>query len=175
MESTTSLKKRVYLFGGNHNEGNSGMKNLLGGKGANLAEMAGLGIPVPPGFTVTTDVCTEYHEYGKETVMKVLSEEVEAGIRHVEDIIEAKFGSLHNPCLFSVRSGARVSMPGMMDTVLNIGLKIGICGEHGGDPVSIDFFHRAGLDYVSCSPFRVPIARLAAAQAAIRELKGGGQ
>lgn len=122
METATNLKKRVYLFGGDKNEGDANMKPLLGGKGANLAEMASLEIPVPPGFTVTTEVCTEYHTYGRDRVMRVLREEVEEGVQHMENIMGKKFGSEEDPCLISVRSGARVSMPGMMDTVLNIGL-----------------------------------------------------
>jgi pyruvate,orthophosphate dikinase len=98
------------------------MKNLLGGKGANLAEMSLIGIPVPPGFTITTDTCTEYNQLGKEAVIELLKEEVEAAVANVEQIMGTTFGSDENPCLLSVRSGARVSMPGMMDTVLNLGM-----------------------------------------------------
>ena len=98
------------------------MKPLLGGKGANLAEMSSLSIPVPPGFTVTTDVCTEYHTEGREFVIEALAEEVRQGVRHMEIIMGKEFGSITDPLLLSVRSGARVSMPGMMDTVLNLGL-----------------------------------------------------
>ncbi len=115
-------KKRVYLFGDGKADGKTEMKNLLGGKGANLAEMNLIGIPVPPGFTITSDVCTEYNNLGKEKIMELLRPEVDAGIKNIEKIMGTSFGDMENPCLVSVRSGARVSMPGMMDTVLNIGL-----------------------------------------------------
>ena len=114
--------KRVYTFGDKKAEGNSTMKNLLGGKGANLAEMNLIGVPVPPGFTITTDVCTEYNKLGKDKVVELLKEAVEASIKNVEQIMGTKFGSNEDPLLLSVRSGARVSMPGMMDTVLNLGM-----------------------------------------------------
>jgi pyruvate,orthophosphate dikinase len=114
-------KKYVYIFGKGKAEGNAKMKNLLGGKGANLAEMINLDIPVPAGFTVSTEVCTYYYD-NKETYPKALKDEVEKALRHVENIMGAKFGDINNPLLVSVRSGARVSMPGMMDTVLNLGL-----------------------------------------------------
>ena len=111
----------VYFFGGGTAEGNSGMKDLLGGKGANLAEMAGLGIPVPAGFTITTEVCTWYYEHG-QTYPESLKAEVEAALRRVEEVMGSRFGDPENPLLVSVRSGARQSMPGMMETVLNVGL-----------------------------------------------------
>lgn len=114
--------KRVYTFGNGQAEGNAGMKNLLGGKGANLAEMNLIGVPVPPGFTITTDVCTEYFELGKDKVVELLKPEVEKAIALVEEQMKSKFGDLENPLLVSVRSGARASMPGMMDTILNLGL-----------------------------------------------------
>jgi len=114
--------KRVYTFGDRKAEGNAGMKNLLGGKGANLAEMNLTGVPVPPGFTITTDVCTEYNELGADKTFDLLKEEVVAAIKNIERIMGSEFGSRDNPCLLSVRSGARVSMPGMMDTVLNLGM-----------------------------------------------------
>ncbi|MFO7844329.1 MAG: pyruvate, phosphate dikinase [Bacteroidales bacterium] len=117
-----SNEKRVYTFGDKKAEGNSKMKNLLGGKGANLAEMNLIGVPVPPGFTITTDVCTEYNKLGKDKVVELLKDEVEAAIKNVEKIMGTKFGSNEDPLLLSVRSGARVSMPGMMDTVLNLGM-----------------------------------------------------
>jgi pyruvate, orthophosphate dikinase len=116
------VKTRVYKFGGNNTDGDKTMKNLLGGKGANLAEMCLIGIPVPPGFTITTDTCTEYNKLGKDAVVALLKKEVEAAVANVENIMGTKFGSNENPCLLSVRSGARVSMPGMMDTVLNLGM-----------------------------------------------------
>jgi pyruvate,orthophosphate dikinase len=115
-------KKRVYTFGNKEAEGKAEMKNLLGGKGANLAEMNLIGVPVPPGFTITTDACTEYNQLGRDKITELLKEEVEAGVEYVEKIMNAKFGDDKNPLLLSVRSGARVSMPGMMDTVLNLGL-----------------------------------------------------
>ena len=114
--------KRVYTFGNGKAEGKADMKNLLGGKGANLAEMNLIGVPVPPGFTITTDTCTEYNQLGKDKVVELLKEEVEAAVAHVEELMGSKFGGDDNPLLVSVRSGARVSMPGMMDTVLNLGL-----------------------------------------------------
>ena len=98
------------------------MRNLLGGKGANLAEMNLIGVPVPPGFTITTEVCNEYFEKGKEAVVALLKEDVEKSIKGVEALMKSKFGDVENPLLVSVRSGARASMPGMMDTILNLGL-----------------------------------------------------
>ena len=103
-------------------EGKADMKNLLGGKGANLAEMNLIGVPVPPGFTVTTEICTYYNTHGEEQCFELIKEQVEAGVAHLEKIMGTKFGDVENPLLLSVRSGARVSMPGMMDTVLNLGL-----------------------------------------------------
>lgn len=114
--------KRVYTFGDKKAEGKADMKNLLGGKGANLAEMNLIGVPVPPGFTITTEVCTEYNQRGKEKVIELIKNDVEVAVANIENIMGAKFGSNENPCLVSVRSGARVSMPGMMDTVLNLGM-----------------------------------------------------
>ena len=115
-------KKRVYTFGNGQAEGKAGMRNLLGGKGANLAEMNLIGVPVPPGFTITTDVCTEYYELGQDKVVALLKDEVEKAIANVEVLMKSKFGDIENPLLVSVRSGARASMPGMMDTILNLGL-----------------------------------------------------
>ena len=117
-----SNTKRVYTFGNGKAEGKAEMKNLLGGKGANLAEMNLIGVPVPPGFTITTDVCNEYFVKGKDTVVAELKPEVEAAIAGVEVLMKSKFGDVENPLLVSVRSGARASMPGMMDTILNLGL-----------------------------------------------------
>ncbi len=113
--------KNVYFFGGGSAEGNVSMKDLLGGKGAGLAEMAGLGLPVPPGFTITTDVCTYFDTHGG-TYPEGLKDEVSAALRRIEELTGKTFGDASNPLLVSVRSGARVSMPGMMDTVLNLGL-----------------------------------------------------
>ena len=110
-------KKYVYRF----EEGNKDMRNLLGGKGANLAEMSRMGFPVPPGFTVTTEACTKYYEDGK-TIAPEIEEQIFASLAKSEEIIGKKFGSEDDPYLVSVRSGARASMPGMMDTILNLGL-----------------------------------------------------
>ena len=118
----SKLKTRVYTFGNKKADGDSSMRNLLGGKGANLAEMSAIGIPVPPGFTITTEVCTEYNQLGKDAVVSLIKLEIEKAVAKVEKIMDAKFGDVNNPLLLSVRSGARVSMPGMMDTVLNLGL-----------------------------------------------------
>ena len=115
-------KKRVYTFGNGKAEGRADMRNLLGGKGANLAEMNLIGVPVPPGFTITTEVCSEYFELGKDKVVEILKEDVEKSIHGVEELMKSKFGDTENPLLVSVRSGARASMPGMMDTILNLGL-----------------------------------------------------
>jgi pyruvate, orthophosphate dikinase len=114
-------KKSVYFFGGGKAEGDAKMKNLLGGKGANLAEMSNIGVPVPPGFTITTEVCTHYYQ-NKKTYPKGLKEEVQKALQKVEKLLGKKFGDADNPLLVSVRSGARSSMPGMMETVLNVGL-----------------------------------------------------
>ena len=115
-------KTRVFRFGNKQADGAGHMKELLGGKGANLAEMSALGIPVPPGFTISTETCTEYNQLGKAAVIDLLQEEVESAIAHIEQVMGTTFGDAENPLLLSVRSGARVSMPGMMDTVLNLGL-----------------------------------------------------
>ncbi len=104
--------KYVYTFGDKKAEGDAKMKNLLGGKGANLAEMNLIGVPVPPGFTITTDVCTLYYAKGRENVVELIKPEVEAAVKNVEKIMGTKFGDKENPCLLSVRSGARASMPG---------------------------------------------------------------
>ena len=122
METLKNVKTRVYKFGDKTADGNSTMKNLLGGKGANLAEMSLIGIPVPPGFTITTETCTEYNQLGKDRVISLLLAEVEDSVAKIERSMGTSFGSNENPCLLSIRSGARVSMPGMMDTVLNLGM-----------------------------------------------------
>ncbi len=138
--------KRVYLFGDGKAEGNSTMKNLLGGKGANLAEMNLIGVPVPPGFTITTDVCTEYNKVGQDKSKELLKAEIEKAIANLENILGTKFGSNENPLLLSVRSGARISMPGMMDTVLNLGLNDdaveGIAKRTGNDRFAWDSYRR---------------------------------
>ena len=114
--------KRVYTFGNKDAEGNGKMRELLGGKGANLAEMNLIGIPVPPGFTITTEVCTEYYKHGREAVIEMLRPEVESAIKNIEKLTGMRFGDNQMPLLVSVRSGARASMPGMMDTILNLGM-----------------------------------------------------
>src|ERR1051325_9722461 len=119
--SGTKSGKYVYLFGKAKTDGNGGMKPLLGGKGANLAEMCRIGLPVPPGFTITTEVCTYYYA-NKRSYPTALNGQMEAGIASIEQQTGKKFGDLKNPLLVSVRSGARDSMPGMMDTILNLGL-----------------------------------------------------
>ena len=116
-----NAKKYVYRFGGGQAEGNKDMRDLLGGKGANLAEMSAIGLPVPPGFTITTEACAYYHEHG-DRWPEGLEEQVREGIRHIEQLMGARFGDPENPLLVSVRSGAAISMPGMMDTVLNLGI-----------------------------------------------------
>ena len=115
-------KKRVYTFGNGKAEGNAQMREQLGGKGANCAEMNLVGVPVPPGFTITTDVCNEYYQVGQEKIMELLNDDVLAAVKHIETLMNCKFGDPKNPLLVSVRSGARASMPGMMDTILNLGL-----------------------------------------------------
>ena len=134
-----SNAKYVYTFGDGKAEGKADMKNLLGGKGANLAEMNLLGLPVPAGFTITTEVCTIYNQQGKDAVVKLIENDVKAGIAHMEKIMNAKFGSKGEafPLMVSVRSGARVSMPGMMNTVLNLGINddaVKLLAEKSGNP-----------------------------------------
>lgn len=139
-------KKRVYTFGNGAAEGRADMKNLLGGKGANLAEMNLIGVPVPPGFTITTEVCTEYNKLGRDYVVEKIKPEVEKAIENIENLMGAKFGDRENPCLVSVRSGSRVSMPGMMDTVLNLGLNddavVGIAKKSGNERFAWDSYRR---------------------------------
>lgn len=139
-------KKRIYKFGNGHAEGRADMKNLLGGKGANLAEMNLIGVPVPPGFTITTEVCTEYNQHGKDAVVALIKNDVEEAIAYVEKLMNSKFGDKENPLLVSVRSGARVSMPGMMDTVLNLGLNDevveGIAKKSGNERFAWDSYRR---------------------------------
>jgi pyruvate,orthophosphate dikinase len=122
MQAIENTLKTTYLFGAGSADGNKDMKPLLGGKGANLAEMARIGLPVPPGFTITTEMCVKYEEKGWREITELINDEVHEGISHIEAILGTKFGDEENPALVSVRSGARASMPGMMDTVLNIGL-----------------------------------------------------
>ncbi|MBN1340521.1 MAG: pyruvate, phosphate dikinase [Bacteroidales bacterium] len=142
----TANKKHVYLFGDKKAEGNAAMKSLLGGKGANLAEMNLIGVPVPPGFTITTEVCTLYYTEGRDNVVKLIKPEVENAVKNLESIMGMKFGDDKNPLLLSVRSGARASMPGMMDTVLNLGLNEkaveGLAKKTGNDRFAWDSYRR---------------------------------
>lgn len=146
-EGATSAEsgKWVYFFGDGEAEGSAEMRNLLGGKGANLAEMSAIGVPVPPGFTVTTGVCTYYYDHGR-TYPEDLRDQVNQGIAKIESTIGAKFGDLKNPLLVSVRSGARASMPGMMDTVLNLGLNDetveGLAEQSGDARFAYDSYRR---------------------------------
>ena len=138
--------KRVYTFGNGLAEGNASMRNLLGGKGANLAEMNLIGIPVPPGFTITTEVCGEYYSLGKEQVIELLKAEVQAAVKNIETLMNSTFGDPANPLLVSVRSGARASMPGMMDTILNLGLNDivveGLAKKTGNEKFAWDSYRR---------------------------------
>ena len=138
--------KHVYSFGDRTADGNAKMKNLLGGKGANLAEMNLIGVPVPPGFTITTEICTLYNEKGKDSAVKLIKEEVEKAVLRLEQIMGTTFGDKENPLLLSVRSGARASMPGMMDTVLNLGLNDeaveGIAKKSGNGRFAWDSYRR---------------------------------
>lgn len=139
-------EKRVYTFGNGKAEGKADMRNLLGGKGANLAEMNLIGVPVPPGFTITTEVCNEYFEKGKSDVVALLKEDVEKSVEHIENLMGLKFGDATNPLLVSVRSGARASMPGMMDTILNLGLNDtvveGLAVKTGNERFAYDSYRR---------------------------------
>ncbi|MGQ7868504.1 pyruvate, phosphate dikinase [Sunxiuqinia sp. sy24] len=140
------MTKYVYTFGNGKAEGKAGMKNLLGGKGANLAEMNLIGVPVPPGFTITTEVCTIYTQQGHNAAVSTIKKEVEDAVALIEELTNTKFGDKDNPCLVSVRSGARVSMPGMMDTVLNLGLNDlavqGIAKKSGNERFAWDSYRR---------------------------------
>ncbi|WP_027138722.1 pyruvate, phosphate dikinase [Gaetbulibacter saemankumensis] len=146
MELLENVKARVFKFGNKSADGNSSMRNLLGGKGANLAEMSAIGIPVPPGFTITTEVCTEYNLLGKEAVFEMIKDEVEEAIANIESAMGSEFGDKDNPLLISVRSGARVSMPGMMDTVLNLGMNdevvLGLAKKTNNEKFAWDSYRR---------------------------------
>jgi pyruvate,orthophosphate dikinase len=138
-------QKFVYFFGNGQAEGRADMKNLLGGKGANLAEMTSIGLPVPPGFTITTEVCTEFYKNDRQYPQSLASE-VSANLKKVEELMDRKFGDPQNPLLVSVRSGARASMPGMMDTILNLGLNDttikGIIAQSGDERFAYDAYRR---------------------------------
>src|SRR6516162_6172893 len=139
------MSKYVYFFGAGKAEGRADMKDLLGGKGANLAEMTNIGLPVPAGFTLTTEVCTYYYAHDRKYPPE-LRAEVEAALRKTEEVMGARFGDAKNPLLVSCRSGARVSMPGMMDTVLNIGLNEatlrGLIDKTGNERFGWDSYRR---------------------------------
>ena len=139
-------EKRIFTFGNGQAEGKADMRNLLGGKGANLAEMNLIGGPVPPGFTITTDTCNEYFEKGKEAVVALLKDDVQKSVHHIESLMNSKFGDAENPLLVSVRSGARASMPGMMDTILNLGLNdtvvAGLAKKTGNERFAYDSYRR---------------------------------
>jgi len=145
LKKAGKVAKRTFFFGGGKAEGTKEMKNLLGGKGANLAEMANIGLPVPPGFTITTEVCTEFYDGGKK-LPKGLDADVRAQIARMEKVVGAKFGDPKNPLLVSVRSGARASMPGMMDTILNLGLNdktaAGLAAKSGNERFAFDSYRR---------------------------------
>jgi len=140
------MTKYVYTFGNGQAEGGAEMKNLLGGKGANLAEMNRIGVPVPPGFTITTEVCTIFNEKGRNAAFEIIKEDVKKAVAQVEELTGTKFGSKENPCLVSVRSGARASMPGMMDTILNLGINDfaveGISNKSGNPRFAWDSYRR---------------------------------
>ena len=140
------MTKYVYTFGAGKAEGKANMKELLGGKGANLAEMNLIGVPVPPGFTITTEVCTLYNEKGQQYAFDLIKEEVEHAVKQIESLTGTVWGDKNNPCLVSVRSGARASMPGMMDTVLNLGLNDesvqGIARKSGNERFAWDSYRR---------------------------------
>ena len=153
MATTVKSPKYVYSFGGGKADGNESMKNLLGGKGANLAEMAGhpnLRLPVPAGFTITTDVCTYYYQH-KKTYPKILKDQVDKAISQMEKIMGKRFGNVNDPLLLSVRSGARKSMPGMMETVLNVGLNDdtikGLIAQSGDERFAYDAYRRLIMMY----------------------------
>ena len=142
---TVDTTKQVYLFGNGAADGNRDMRDLLGGKGANLAEMSSIGLPVPPGFTITTETCQFYTEHGSHWP-EHLNEEVHKGVRHIEAVMGSGFGAPENPLLVSVRSGGAISMPGMMDTVLNLGLNTdvaaGLASKTGNERFVYDLYRR---------------------------------
>ncbi|HHK74022.1 MAG TPA: pyruvate, phosphate dikinase, partial [Rhizobiales bacterium] len=139
------MEKRVYLFGAGTTDGDGSMKELLGGKGANLAEMASLGLPVPPGFTISTEVCSVYYDNNRQ-LPESIKEEAVAALEEVARTVGAGFGDKANPLLVSVRSGARASMPGMMDTILNLGLNdetvLGLAERSGDKRFAYDSYRR---------------------------------
>ncbi len=141
-----SSKQYIYSFSGGSSEGDASMKNLLGGKGANLAEMANIGLPVPPGFTISTEVCTYYYDNQKNYPRNLFEQDIPNALRKIETVLGKKFGDTENPLLVSVRSGARASMPGMMDTILNLGLNektvAGLAQKSGNPRFAWDCYRR---------------------------------
>ena len=137
--------KWVYTYGAGKAEGDRTMRNLLGGKGLGLHDMCSIGVPVPPGFTITTEVCTYYYDHNKQ-YPKRLQGDIQAGMKHIENLVGKKFGDESDPLLVSVRSGARVSMPGMMDTILNLGLNdktvVGLHTKTGNERFAYDSYRR---------------------------------
>ena len=139
------MNKWVYIFSKEKTDGEAKMRDLLGGKGANLAEMSKLGLPVPPGFTITTEVCNQFYKNDKN-FPEELYKQVSNAINQIEELVKNKFGSNQNPLLVSVRSGARSSMPGMLDTVLNLGLNdstvVGLAKKSGDERFAFDSYRR---------------------------------
>ena len=168
-------KKYVYTFGGNRNEGDGSMKNLLGGKGANLAEMANLGLPVPPGFTVTTECCVDYFKNNNQ-LPEGVDEQVNSALKHIESVMGMKFGDPENPLLVSCRSGARSSMPGMMETVLNVGLSQktlpGLIAKTGNERFAYDAYRRLIMMYSDVVMEKAEGIEPAEGQAIRRQLDG---
>src|SRR6516162_9567941 len=144
------MSKYVYFFGAGKADGRADMRDLLGGKGANLAEMTNIGLPVPPGFTITTEVCTYFYQHGRKYPPE-LRDQVTEALQRIEKLVGAKFGDATNPLLLSCRSGARDSMPGMMDTVLNIGLNDttvkALAKQSGNERFALDSYRRLLLMY----------------------------
>ncbi|MEI8102605.1 MAG: PEP/pyruvate-binding domain-containing protein, partial [Chlorobium sp.] len=141
-----ACKQYIYSFSGGSSEGDASMKNLLGGKGANLAEMANIGLPVPPGFTISTEVCTYYYDNQKNYPRNLFDSDIPNALCKIEEELGKKFGDPENPLLVSVRSGARASMPGMMDTILNLGLNAatvdGLARKSGNPRFAWDCYRR---------------------------------
>ncbi|NTW50306.1 MAG: hypothetical protein HGB19_11380, partial [Chlorobiales bacterium] len=143
---SSKATKYIYHFGGGKADGDASMKGLLGGKGANLAEMASIGLPVPPGFTITTEVCTYYYDHKRTYPKGLFEQDVPGALGKVEKLLGKKFGDPKNPLLVSVRSGARASMPGMMDTILNLGLNdetvVGLAQRGNNERFAWDCYRR---------------------------------
>jgi len=158
---TSKTHKYIYFFGGNSVEGNAQMSNLLGGKGSGLAEMSRIGLPVPPGFTITTEVCTYYNDNANK-YPESLKAQVDSAMAQMEKMLNKKFGDEKNPLLVAVRSGARVSMPGMMDTILNLGLNDatveGLAQKTNNKRFAYDSYRRL-IQMYSCVVMHVPMVK----------------